>query len=201
MTPDDPSRFRTPLLQYVLVLMYYFFETAYASAHYRQVAERSPAGLGRALVDTIDSHREKLTFFYSNVYSENLFWERAIQLFRRSFPGPEIDWFANASARGEYCISTGVQNIVVSLNLVDHLWNMNFLGQAGMESFQHDPIYFLYHFRGALWQEIFSEITGPGAEMDDLIVEHLGLGDSSLTEQLLVQGRERQAFTLRTAAR
>jgi choline kinase len=194
LTHDDPGRLRTPLLQYVLVSMHYFFETAYASQHYRNVAARDPEHLGREVVDTIDSHRQKLTFFYSNVYSENLFWEKALELFARSFPGAAIDWFRGASARGEYCLSTGVQNIVVSLNLIDHLWNMNLLGQAGMESFQHDTIYFLYHFRGALWQELFSELTGLGAQMEELIVENLGVGDATLTERLLPRVRDRHIY-------
>jgi hypothetical protein len=200
LTPDSAVKFRTPLLQYVLVAMHYFFETAYASSHYRLIAERDPERLGRAVLDSIDSAREKLTFFYSNVYSENLFWERAIALFAESFPGPEIEWFRAASARGEYCVSTGVQNIVVSLNLVDHMWNMNFLGQAGMESFQHDAIYFLYHFRGALWQEIVSELTGAGDRMEEIIVEHLGLGDSTLTVSMLSALRARQPQTAVPAA-
>jgi hypothetical protein len=195
LTQDPGMSLRTPLLQYALVSMHYFFEAAYASKHYALVAKRDPEGLGRAVVDTIDSHREKLTFFYSNVYSENLFWERALALFGEAFPGREIDWFRAASARGEYCLSTGVQNIVVSLNLVDHLWNMNFLGHAGMESFQHDAIYFLYHFRGALWQEVFSRLTkAAGTDMERLIVENLGVGDATLTERLLGDLRQRPAY-------
>ena len=189
LTPDDPTRFQTPLLQYVLVFMHYFFETAYASRYYLQVADRDPAGLGREVVNTIESHHEKLTFFYSNVYSENLFWRHAVELFARTFPGAGIEWFTSTIGRGEYCVSTGVQNIVVSLNLADHLWNMNFLGHAGMDSFQHDAIYFLYHFRGALWQEIFNELTGLGPTMEDLIVEYMGVGDTILTERLLSQRR------------
>jgi choline kinase len=194
LTHEDPSSLRTPLLQYTLVSMHYFFEAAYASRHYQRVAERDPEGLGTAVVNTIDSHREKLTFFYSNVYSENLFWERALELFAQAFPGPEIEWFRRASGRGEYCLSTGVQNLVVSLNLVDHLWNMNFLGHASMESFQHDAIYFLYHFRGALWQEVFSAlIATEGHDIEELIVENLGVGDARLTEQLLAGLRDRAA--------
>jgi choline kinase len=200
VTMDDPVRFRTPLLLYTLVSMHYFFEAAYASRHYALVAERDPEALGRAVVDTIDTHREKLTFFYSNVYSENLFWERALELFANACPGASIEWFRRATARGEYCLSTGVQNIVVSLNLIDHLWNMNFLGQAGMESFQHDTIYYLYHFRGALWQEVFSEITGLGPTMEDLIVENLGVGDSRLTERLLSEVRARHSYAASGAA-
>jgi choline kinase len=194
LTHDNPDSLRTPRLQYVLVAMHYFFEAAYASRHYRTAASRDPEGLGREVVNTIESHREKLTFFYSNVYSENLFWERALELFARAFPGPAIDWFRGASARGEYCRSTGVQNIVVSLNLVDHLWNMNLLGNAGMEAFQHDTIYFLYHFRGALWQEIFSELTGLGSTMEELIVENMGVGDAVLTDRVLAGFRAKPAY-------
>jgi hypothetical protein len=71
---------------------------------------------------------------------------------------------------------------------------MNLLGQAGMESFQHDTIYFLYHFRGALWQELFSELTGLGAQMEELIVENLGVGDATLTERLLPRVRDRHIY-------
>jgi L-glutamine-phosphate cytidylyltransferase len=201
LTPDDPTRFQTPLLQYVLVFMHYFFETAYAARYYQQVAARDPEGLGQAVVNTIDSHREKLTFFYSNVYSENLFWQQAVELFARTFPGAGIEWFTSTTARGEYCVSTGVQNIAVSLNLVDHLWNINFLGHAGMDSFQHDAIYFLYHFRGALWQEIFNELTGLGPTMEDLIVEYMGLGDTILTERLLAERRAGADFSLASGTR
>lgn len=201
LTHDDPTSLRTPLLQSALVAMHYFFEAAYASRHYQLVAERDPEGLGHAVVNTIDSHREKLTFFYSDVYSENLFWERALELFARAFPGPEIDWFRSVNGRGEYCLSTGVQNIVVSLNLVDHLWNLNFLGHAGLDSFQHDTIYFLYHFRGALWQEVFSALTGAGSSMEQLIVENLGVGDAILTERMLDQVRDRGAYASAGVAR
>jgi hypothetical protein len=161
---------------------------------------RDPEGLGREVVNTIDSHREKLTFFYSNVYSENLFWQQAVNLFARTFPGAGIEWFASTSARGEYCVSTGVQNIVVSLNLVDHLWNMNFLGHAGMNTFQHDAIYFLYHFRGALWQEVFNELTGLGPGMEDLIVDYMGLGDTTLTERLLAERRTEAPLSVASGA-
>jgi choline kinase len=201
LTSDDLARLQTPLLQYVLVFMHYFFETAYASRYYQQVAVRDPEALGREVVNTIDSHREKLTFFYSNVYSENLFWQQAVDLFARTFPGTGIDWFTKTSSRGEYCVSTGVQNIVVSLNLVDHLWNMNFLGHAGMDNFQHDAIYFLYHFRGALWQEVFNELTGLEPTMEDLIVEYMGLGDTMLTERLLAERREGAAFPVASGVR
>jgi choline kinase len=194
LTHDDPDSLRTPLLQYVLVSMHYFFEAAYASRLYRLAAERDADHLGREVVNSIESHREKLTFFYSNVYSENLFWDRAIELFARAFPSPAIEWFRDSSARGEYCRSTGVQNIVVSLNVVDHLWNMNLLGNAGMEAFQHDTIYFLYHFRGALWQEIFSELTGLGDTMEDLIVENMSVGDAILTDRVLARFRAKPAY-------
>ncbi len=158
------------------------------------MAQHDPEGLGREVVNTIESHREKLTFFYSNVYSENLFWERAIELFARAFPSPAIEWFRKSSARGEDRRSTGVQNIIVSLNVVDHLWNMNLLGHAGMDAFQHDTIYFLYHFRGALWQEIFSELTGLGPTMEDVIIENMGVGDAVLTDRVLARFRTKPAY-------
>jgi hypothetical protein len=190
LTPDGIAGFRAPLLQYVLVFIHYFFETGFASKYYGYVAARAPERVGAEVVSTIDTHREKLTFFYSNLYSENLFWDRALDLFADMFPSAEMDWFGRARARGEYCLSTGIQNIVVSLNVIDHLWNVNFLSHAGMEAFQHDTIYFLYHFRGALWQEVVNELTGLGsAARERIIVENLGLGDTRLTRQLFDEVR------------
>jgi len=201
LTPDPGVSLRAPLLQYALVFVHYFFETAFASSYYRQVAGKAGDTVGREVVNTINTHREKLTFFYSNLYSENLFWDRALDLFAEVFPGQEIEWFRRTRARGEYCLSTGVQNIVVSLNLIDHLWNLNFLSHASLEAFQHDTIYFLYHFRGALWQEVVTEIAGLGAERESIIVEHLGLGDAALTRRLLEPVRRGSATRVAAATR
>jgi hypothetical protein len=127
------------------------------------------------------------------VYSENLFWRQALDLFARTFPETRARWLCDVAARGEYCLSAGVQNRIVSLNAVDHLWNMNFLGDVGIDAFEHDAIYFLYHFRGALWQEVFSALTGIGAGMEDLIIDNLSVGDATLTREVFASLRDAPA--------
>jgi L-glutamine-phosphate cytidylyltransferase len=191
LTLDDRERFRAPLLLYVLVFIHYFFETAYASRYYRQVARTDGQKLGEQVVASIYSHTSKLTFFYSNVYSENLFWERALRVFSESFASEDVEQMAGLADCGEYVPSPGAQDAVVSLNIIDHVWNLNFLGHGvGVDTFEHDTIYFLYHFRGALWQAVVNELTGLGAnEMEALIVSNLGTGDTALTSQLLAARR------------
>jgi len=191
LTLDDAERFRAPLLQYVLVFIHYVFETALASQYYRQVAHAGSARLGEEVVASIYSHTTKLTFFYSNVYSENLFWDRALRVFADAFGGSGVGLLAELSDCGEYVPSSGVQDAIVSLNMVDHIWNLNFLGHGvGVDTFEHDTIYFLYHFRGALWQAMVNELTGiESEEMQSLIVSNLGTGDTALTDRLLAARR------------
>jgi hypothetical protein len=191
LTLDDLERFRAPLLLYVLVFIHYFFETSYASRFYRQVARTDPERLGEHVVASIYSHTSKLTFFYSNVYSENLFWDRALRVFSESFGSEDVELLAGLVDCGEYVPSSGAQDLVVSLNIIDHVWNLNFLGHGvGVDAFEHDTIYFLYHFRGALWEAIVNELTGATpAEMEALIVSNLATGDTALTRQLLAARR------------
>jgi hypothetical protein len=187
LTLEAPVSFKVPLLQYLIVFIHYYFEAGFASRFYELVALRGGRALGQEIVDSIYSHTQKLTFFYSNVYSENLFWDRALEVFARAFDNDDVRFFTGCSDCGEYVPSTGAQDAIVSLNLVDHIWNLNFLGHGvGVDTFQHDAIYFLYHFRGALWQRIVNELTGMDSQqMEDVIVRHLGIGDDALTRRLL----------------
>ena len=83
LTLEEPVPFKVPLLQYLIVFIHYFFETGFASRFYASVARSGGRPLGEEIVDSIYSHTQKLTFFYSNVYSENLFWDRALEVFAR----------------------------------------------------------------------------------------------------------------------
>jgi choline kinase len=191
LTLEQSVPFKVPLLQYVIVFIHYFFESGLASRFYESVASADGRPLGEEIVDSIYSHTQKLTFFYSNVYSENLFWERALDVFARAFDSDDVRFFNGCSGCGEYVPSAGAEDAVVSLNLIDHIWNLNFLGHGvGVDTFQHDTIYFLYHFRGALWQRIVNELTGlDQPEMEHLIVRHLGIGDAALTGRLLTASK------------
>ncbi|HXE80359.1 MAG TPA: phosphocholine cytidylyltransferase family protein [Vicinamibacterales bacterium] len=190
-TLDEWTRFRVPLLQYVLVFMHYFFETAFASRYYREVVQAGSTPPGEAIVASIYSHTNKLTFFYSNVYSENLFWEHALRLFVEAYDNEAARLLAGLAGCGEYVSSPGGQDVVVSLNPIDHVWNLNFLGHGvGIDTFEHDSIFFLYHFRGALWQTVVDALTGfDRDEMESLIVSNLGRGDAELTRRLLTARR------------
>jgi L-glutamine-phosphate cytidylyltransferase len=191
LTLEEPVPFKVPLLQYLIVFIHYFFEAGFASRFYESVARADGRPLGEEIVDSIYSHTQKLTFFYSNVYSENLFWDRALEVFAGAFDSDDVRFFSGCADCGEYVPSSGAEDAVVSLNLIDHIWNLNFLGHGvGVDTFQHDTIYFLYHFRGALWQRIVNELTGiDRGRMEELIVRHLGIGDAALTGRLLTASK------------
>jgi hypothetical protein len=155
------------------------------------VAQADSRRLGQEIVASIYSHTNKLTFFYSNVYSENLFWNHALRVFAASFNNADVKLLSSLVDCGEYVPSPGAQDAIVSLNLIDHIWNLNFLGHGvGIDTFEHDTIYFLYHFRGALWQAIVNALTAIRSDdMQALIVSSLGIGDTALTSQLLAARR------------
>ncbi|MFY9457485.1 MAG: hypothetical protein WAP23_00955 [Candidatus Spechtbacterales bacterium] len=179
-TPDNSFMFRAPRLQYIAVFMHYFFETAYASLYYKNIASKNPDALGREVVKSITSHKDKFPFFHPNAYSENLFWKKAMELFHSAYPIEDARIFMNTLRCGEYIGSPNAVKGIVSLNMVDHIWNINLSGRA-------QPINsFMYHFREALWQDIFKDLAGfSEKEMDNMIIQNLGLGDMGLTKKIL----------------
>jgi L-glutamine-phosphate cytidylyltransferase len=185
-TLDDKKLIKAPLLQCVIVFMHYFFETAYASLYYKHVSENNPDTLGKEVVNSFTDPADRLPLFYSNSYSENLFWKKAIELFNKTFLIEEAKYFSDSIGCGEYSNSEKPNDTIISLNIIDQLWDINFSGQSEIiKSFKYEDISFLYHFRQALWQKIFRDIMGLDEEkMDNIIIQNLGLGDVSFTKKV-----------------
>ena len=186
-TLNKPYLFKAPLLQYVVVFMHYFFETAYASLYYKYVSDTDSDIVGKKVVDSFTDPADRLPFFYSNAYSENLFWKKALVLFNNAFSIEDAKFFSDTTGCGEYSDSNYTKSSIISLNIIDHIWDINFSDQIEtMNSFEHDKNSFLYHFRQALWQEIFRDIIGLSEEkMDNVIIQNLGLGDTSFTKKII----------------
>lgn len=173
-TVDGPEVFKTPFLQYLFVFVHYFFETAYAGKYYSLVAEQSPDRLGQAVLDSFTNHDDKFEFFGPNVYSETIYWEEAIKLLAKEFNFPELDFFVGTVYCGEFHESDKGKNLV-SLNIVDHIWDANL---------PHGP--FLYHFQEAFWKDIFQKIMNlSDGELKKEILENLHMKDLDFTEHII----------------
>jgi len=183
----NPYLFQTPHLQYTLLFLHYFYETAYASRFYKTIADTHPKSLGKEVVNSITNHADAFSFFHPNAYSENLFWKKAEELFHNSYSIKDAKFFSDSAACSEYASSPRREESVVSLNIVDHIWNSNFSGQDTiMPSSQPNQASFLYHARQALWQNILNDLTGlTEEEMDTVIIQNLGLGDVAFTNKVI----------------
>jgi len=183
--PSNPSLFETPWLLYVLVFFRYFFETTCHSNYYSLVAGRGD-DLGKEIMRTIHNQDNKLSFFYSNLYSENLFWGKAMALFYKSFDAPSLSYFKDTASLGGL-LSEKNERSMVSLNLIDQIWNVNLLGiESIADIFIYDTMHFLYHFRGAMLAELIGKITNKqGGEVEKLIINNLGMDDVSFTAKII----------------
>lgn len=182
-TLDPEHRLLAPLTQYISVFMHYFFETAFSSQATQSHGAQYPERIGEYLRKIIKSHTQKFDFFQPNAYSEHFFWERAIDLFVASFPDiEELQFFNSTVDCGGYMGDT-----VVSLNLIDHIWNVNLLGQDATKAYFGDARgSFLYHFREGLWYDLFRLMLRlTKEEMQDTTMHHLHTGDKPFTSKMI----------------
>lgn len=182
-TLDEAHALPAPLTQCLAVFMHYFFEIVSSSESANAVARKHPEKFGAHLKSIIRSHAQKFEFFHPNTYSEHLFWERATDLMVASFPDiEELQFFQDTIDCGGY-----VDDAIVSLNLIDHIWNVNLAGQAATKTYFGDAhVSFLYHFREGLWYDLFRLLLGlTREEMREATVQSLHQGDKPFTAMML----------------
>ncbi|OGY94850.1 MAG: hypothetical protein A2406_04575 [Candidatus Komeilibacteria bacterium RIFOXYC1_FULL_37_11] len=166
---NDREEFKTPFLEYLAVFIHYYFETAYAGQYYQAIAYHQ-ANLGQAVLDSFTNHNRKFDFFGPNVYSETVYWQEAINLLNQEFDIPELKFFKDTVYCGAF---SGVE--LISLNLVDKIWDANFSGRP-----------FLYHFQEAAWKEIFQKIVKMSdREFDREIMKNLNMRDLDFTDYVI----------------
>ena len=181
---EDPGLFKTPLLLYILVFLHYFYETMYPSHFYRKVAEENPEEFGEAVVNSFLRQKEHFPAFALNIFSENLFWKKALELFYVKFPSKESTFFHDTIHLGEYVQSNG-KPILFSLNIVDQVWDANFSGKNSPDAKLFETSLFSYHLRQELWHHIVHKLTKLSEqELDETIVANLGDSDIALAKKL-----------------
>lgn len=174
------SKFRAPLLQFISVFMHYAEETASAGEFFKQTAGGTPPLFGERVLASITNTSDMFGYFQPHVYSETLFWRHACRRLITLFPAMEADFFAETLDCGDGTIS---------LNVVDLLWDRNLSHSVdAAEYFGETRSYFTYHFREALWYEMFRELLGMDHEsFEKAVVAKLDRGDRALTKELIAE--------------
>lgn len=183
---DQAVEYKTPLLQCTAVYLHYFFETAHAGAFVTKHRELTPEQVGAKLVEVIMGSQKKFPFF-QDIYSEQLFWFRALKTLERWHAGnTDLHFFADTTCCGGYLGRPSADN-QVSLNFVDVLWDTNIPQQHSDRGyFKFTTPLFLYHFREGLWYEMFADLLGIEAEtLHQSVIENLHIGDEAFTDTMI----------------
>jgi hypothetical protein len=176
----------TPSIQFVTVLFHYYYETLYAGQF---SLSNSEADRSRLLAQVISTREDKFPFFHPNCYTEHLYWKHALESFTLYTKDHlDVSFFAHTLSCGGY-LNEPDPNGPISLNLIDHIWNLNIVNDIEKQSyFQFSNSSFLYHFREGLWYEILLDMVGTSSEeMQAYLKSHLHLGDQALTRAILLK--------------
>lgn len=186
------QRLKVPLLQYSSVFLHYLYETTCSGA-YLVESKRAGAPLGKRITDVIKGDVHRFPFFSANTYSETIFWERALAQFDKLFPSDAFAFFADTTSCGGHAPNgmTG-EKALVSLNIVDHIWNVSLSGTQETEDyFGSTAPDFLYHFQEVFWYELFAHLQGWDDErMETEVLTQLHVGDIPFTEAAFEQADE-----------
>lgn len=182
-THPEHEKLPVPLLQHLLVLFHYFFETKSAGLYIKKQAHENGEEVGRYINQMIHSHESRFSFFHPNTYSEHIFWEKALALFLNQFRSANTEFFMDTIDCGA---RSADKNHIISLNIVDRVWDINLSqNQDSAAYFGTDPTRFTYHFKEALWYNALCQMTGLSTrQAEKLILENLHLGDKDLTTLL-----------------
>ncbi len=176
-TYQNPG-FSAPLLQFISVFMHYIEETASAGIFFTQAATHTPGRFGERISASITNTSDMFGYFQPHVYSETLFWKRAGMRLFALVPTPEAKFFSEVFDCG---------SDTLSLNFVDLLWDINLShNRDAAEYFGERSAYFTYHFREALWYEIFRELLSMDHEsFGKAVIAELDKGDWTFTKKLI----------------
>jgi len=152
----DTERLKTPLLLFTLVYLHYFFEIKGASFFIKNTLSTNPNQIGKKL-DKMFTNKTILSgFTESNFYSENIFWESAINNFNKLLN--------NGTQINEYTI-------------VDSVWNANFTNNI-------KPVD--YHAKEMIWSNVLRELADANSSVfNKFIISKLDIDDVTLTKLLL----------------
>jgi hypothetical protein len=175
-----------PLLN-ALLFFHYYFETRSAATFYKMNIGSGDKKAGQLIIDSMLSGQDKFEFFHPNLYTEDLFWKKGLELFFEVFKLKNADYFLETLNSGGY-IEVDGEKIIISLNIIDTIWDMCFSegnnsNKYFKERIQSTKSHFLYHFREGLWSKIFQDMMRQSdSQMERFLIQNLGLGDREMTQ-------------------
>ncbi len=173
--------FPLPILMFTVVFFHYFFEISYAGLFNKYTIKVDPENVGNRFIDSI-SNNEHLSFFNPHSYSESLYWDKALELFHQKFDFDELNFFSTTAFCGDF-----VDDKIVSFNLIDQIWNINFPYNKKFYCFKTKSTpNFTYHFQEMYWFNIFPKILNiSNNDMVLQIIKNEDNGDSLFTKKML----------------
>lgn len=190
-THDHENELPAPLTMFVAVLLHYYFETFYSGLAHEQHAVENPSTIGHKFVQSISATSRHLDFFNPFMYSESLYWDKALTLLYSLLQLDSATPFVGGENLGTY-VGGANPTSLVSLNVVDHLWDINVYSQNPNHKGRDKRAgRCLYHFRELYWYHALRELLEVGkTEYTNTIVNNLHHGDYTLTKQLLRRFRD-----------
>ena len=192
-TADKDTPFVAPLLTRIAVFLHYYYEVMYAGEFVAENTNKDASQpIGSKLVNVIRNHRDSFAHFTTpNVYDENLYWKRALTVFDDIFHIPSFNFFKDTASLGGKCTDASE---LLSLNMIDVLWDIS-LSDTDIEAyFGNDPKRFLYHMQESLWYDTLQNLLGiPAEDMEVLVKKSLDIGDITFTKALVASKRSKTA--------
>tara|TARA_Y100000310_G_scaffold28065_1_gene26731 strand:- start:1002 stop:2207 length:1206 start_codon:yes stop_codon:yes gene_type:complete len=109
--------------------------------------------------------------FEPHINPEPVFWAKADKILTKlakQLPGQSLDFWENLDWTGGYFKDQKNQDVLLTLNSVDIA--MSFANQKPLKH------RYVYHFKEALWNKIFSDIAGGRDKMEKLMLENMSKG-------------------------
>lgn len=192
-THEEVDSLRTPRLILAALLFHYTEEILRAARALRHLPRRT-SGPGQYISAIIRSTQRKLPYFSPNTHSEALYWENALAELDAAHPSLGIKEYIPLLTCGGFLDDT---DHPVSLNLIDHLWNVNF-NEKNPGYFKFPTKDFVYHFREALWSEVLRRLRKlTSDEMSHAVFHALDIDDVELTRMMLEKAGSTPSFKSR----
>lgn len=169
----------TPNLMFAAVFLHYFFETHYAGLFNTLNSAQHPKAVGRRFTQAIQNNVEQLGFFNPHSYTESLYWDKALTTLSRATEHPMLRTALSHMPALGWVPKNAARNATpVSLNIVDHIWDVNFPNDFDTPN--------TYHFREMHWYKLFPTLLQIDTyTFEKEVVANSHLGDKAFTRHMI----------------
>lgn len=177
LTVDENERIKTPIILYTLVFLHYVQETTAAGSLINSTKDGS---LGEKLLQIITTTKKPLPGSNPNIFSETVFWEKALEFFFDNFVGAkEVGTFFN---KFQGSLEGVLKKDVRSLNIIDQLWEINFYNNRLSEKYFGKKVSrFDYHLKESIFCELLKQAAGLSTKsFQEKVLQNLTVSDEQI---------------------